>query len=301
MRFRSTPPPADDDADDVDNLSLYDDPDEEKPAPKPAPPGRQSSPAPAAVSAGQMDPAGITAPAGTLEGMTALHRRAFKTLTLLFGITAVLVMVVTIRLGQRGQWLPEMPDDIGAWSAADMPLAPSALQILGSPPSRGRRYSNLYGEKVEAHVISTATFEAYTEPKNVMAGYGYALTAEKRIPLFDKYGGVRALILRSDAENGARLLMYYWIQSNDGMTTTRGSLRNYTDILPRMRLGVNAVVDPKQSVIVRVYTNIHNADTLGLQARRNMNEIARAIHQELMKQGTGKTDTRIPAGKGDSR
>ena len=68
-----------------------------------------------------------------------------------------------------------------------------------------------------------------------------------------------------------------------------------------LRLGVNAVVDPKQSVIVRLYSNIHNADAMGLQARRNMNEIARAIHQELMKQGTGKTDTRTSVGKGDAQ
>jgi hypothetical protein len=216
--------------------------------------------------------------------MPALRRRAFQTMSIVFAITAVLVLFVSFRLSQRGQWLPEMPRDFAEWNAADMPLTRSALQLLGFPPSRGGRYQNLFGEKVEAHIISTATFDAYTEPKLVMAGYGYALTAEKRLPLFDKDGGVRALVLRNET-TGVRLLMYYWIQYTDGKTITRGSLRSYADIFPRFRLGVNAVTDPKQSVIVRVYTQIHPADTQGLQARRNMNTIAREIHAQLKKQG----------------
>jgi hypothetical protein len=223
------------------------------------------------------------APAGTIRGLNPIHRRSFKLLTTIFAVTAVLIMAVAFRLGQRGQWLPEMPGDLAAWSAAEMPLARSALQILGFPPSRGRRYNNLFNERVEAHLISTATFDAYTEPKMVMAGYGYALTAEKRIPLFDKDGSVRALILRNDSD-GTRILMYYWIQYTDGSTVTRGSLRSYADVFPRFRLGMNAVFDPKQSVIVRVYTQVHPADTGGLQARRNMDEIAKAIHAELIKQ-----------------
>jgi hypothetical protein len=308
MRFRSTPPPPpEDEDDDLDYLNLNDEDEEEVKATS-TPSRRESAgrtlPPPPAPTAGApvaeaADAASIPAvPAGTLQGMTALQKRAFRSLTILFGLTALIVALVTIRLGQRGQWLPEMPGDIGAWSAADMPLTRSSLQLLGMPPSRGRRYSNLFGEKTEAHVIATATFEAYTEPKIVMAGYGYALTAEKRLPLFDKYGGVRALVLRNDNE-GSRILMYYWIQYTDGTTQTRGSLRSYSDLFPRFRLGVNAVMDPKQSVIVRAYTQVHPADRDGLQARRNMNEIARAIHQELLKQGRG--TTAASDSKGDAR
>ena len=209
-----------------------------------------------------------------------------RRLGIVLAVTALIMVFVGIRLSNRGQWLPNAPDQIGAWTASDMPMSPAALQLLGSPPAYGRRYTNPFSERVEAHIIATASFDAYHEPAICMSGYGFNLTAEKQLPLFGKDKNVRAMILKNETD-GQRILMYYWIQYKDGTTSTRGNLRDFRDVFPRLTVGLTTTISGTQNCIVRVYTQVHPADVQGVQARRNMNEVCRALYAELKRKGEG--------------
>lgn len=207
----------------------------------------------------------------------------FRFLGTLFALTAVLVLLIGYRMGQRGLWYPELPGDNGVWTMTETPMPDSAVATLGNPRTRGARYINPFNEKVEAHLITTANFESYKEPAMCMADYGYTLTGEKKINLFGSDGSVRALVLRNDAD-GIRIIMYYWIQSVNGATETHGSIRDNRDVFPRLTGGFNATFNSAQNCIVRVYTQVHPADNQGRQARRNINEVALAIHKRLKEQ-----------------
>jgi hypothetical protein len=209
-----------------------------------------------------------------------------RILSIIFGVTALLILFVEVRLNQQGRWIPkDLPLKVGGWDAADMPLSGYALQQLGNPPAIGRRYTNLFNERIDAHVIATATFDAYLEPTIVWAGYGYQLTGERVAAPFGKAGQVRQMLLQS-VRDGSRILMYYWIQGEDGTTAARGSLRDYRDVLPRLGLGMNALFGNSQKCIVRVYTQLHPMDPKGLQARRSMDEISAALYKSLKAQGS---------------
>ena len=200
-------------------------------------------------------------------------------------LTAALVLFIGYRFSQRGKWLPEPPTQIDGWTAIDMPLSQNAVELLGGAPTKGRRYTNTFNEKVEAHAIATASFDAYQEPSLLQPGSGFSLTAEKRIPLFGKDRYVQAMILKSN-NDGQRVLMYYWLQYRDGQTNTRGTLRDYRDVFPRLTVGFHSLTDGQQSCILRAYTQIHPADTLGVQARRNLNEVARGLYESFRQKGS---------------
>lgn len=207
-----------------------------------------------------------------------------RLLSIFFAVTALLLIVIDIRFHQQGKWVPkEMPLEVGGWYASDMPLSQYALDQLGNPPAMGRRYTNLFNEWVDAHVISPINFNAYTEPTITWAGYGYQLTAERIVAPFGKAGQIRQILLQS-VRDGSRILLYYWIQGEDGTVSATGSLRG--DALQRMVLGAGAVFTTEQKCIVRVYTHLHPMDAKGLQARRNLDEVSRAIYASLKKQGT---------------
>ena len=163
-----------------------------------------------------------------LDGRNA----SFLKLVCLFVVSAALVAFCAYRLSIRGRWLPTAPIQIGGvWEATELPLPPTALAQIGFAPTNGYRYSNLFGERAEAHIISTPTFDAYRDPPICLSGYGYSLTGEKVTPLFGAGKNLRALVLRNDA-NGDRILMYYWIQYKNGQTTTGNNLRGTRDIFP---------------------------------------------------------------------
>lgn len=209
--------------------------------------------------------------------------RPYRFVGIVFSLTALLVLFIGYRLGQRGRWYPDLPGDTGVWTMTETPMPDSAVAVLGNPRTRGARYMNPFNEKVEAHLITTSNFESYKEPAMCMADYGYTLTGEKQINLFGGDGSVRALVLRNDAD-GIRIVMYYWIQSVNGHTETRGSIRDNRDVFPRLTSGFSATFGGSQNCIVRVYTQIHPADNQGRQARRNLNEVALAIHKRLKEQ-----------------
>lgn len=204
-------------------------------------------------------------------------------------ILCVLLAVLAFfdfRLGQRGKWLPKnLPVEFGPWAASDLALSRYSLEVLGNPPAEGRRYTNLFNERVEAQVIAPSSFNAYLEPIIIWAGYGYALTAEKKMNIFGKAGPIRAMILQN-VRDGSRIIMYYWIQNEDGTVSSRGSLRDYRDSFQRFTLGIGSIFQGRQNCIVRVFTPLHPADKEGRQARRNMNEVAQNLYEALRKQGS---------------
>jgi hypothetical protein len=218
---------------------------------------------------------------------TTVELFPFRVLGVVFGITALLILFVGLRLGQRGRWLPDVPPEInGVWTVAEKPLSHADLDQLGFPSTRGWLYKNLFNEEVEVQLISTSSFESYLDPKIAMSIYGLSLTAERQYSLFGADGPVRAVILRSPG--GQRTLLYYWVQNKNGRTNAKDSLKQSRDFLPRLRLGLGATLDGTQNCIVRAFVKIHPADNQGLQARRNLNEVCLKIHDAVVRQGAGR-------------
>ena len=205
----------------------------------------------------------------------------FRLVSALFAVTAALTIFIGIRADHQGQWLPSVPDSIDQiWTAIDMPIDHLTLARLGHPRALGRQYGNLFQEHVGVNVIAAASIDAFHEPTICMAGYGYSLTAQKYIPLFGPDKPIRAMILRSDT-TGQRILLYYWVQDQFGKTTTQSSFRAYQEYGYRLRHGLNATINGRQSCIVRVYTAIRPADLLGRQARRNLDTVSHALYEAL--------------------
>jgi hypothetical protein len=196
-------------------------------------------------------------------------------------VTAALILLSGYRLQQQGKWLPPLPDDYNStWSAYEVPLSQASLAKLGYPKAAGRYFVNPFGERVDTHIIATRSLDSYTEPAMLLTGYGFGTTAEKLIPLFGKDRLVRALILRNEA-SGTRILMYYWVQYKGGSTETRVTQHTYKDVFPKLRIGLEAIIRGEQNCIVRVYTQVHPADHKGVQARRNLNAISRALYESM--------------------
>jgi hypothetical protein len=210
--------------------------------------------------------------------------RLFVRLGTLLTVTALLGLFIGARLERRGEWLPVVPDQIGAWEAVDTPLEEMTVKTLGNPKTLGREYRNPFDERIQAHIIATASFDAYHEPAICMAGYGYSLTAETFLPLFGPQNFARAMILKNDTSE-QRVLMLYWIQYEDGTTSGRGNLRTYNDLVPRLKTGLTTTTTGKQSVIVRVYIPINPLDPNGRQARRSLWEVSRGLYDGVKKDG----------------
>lgn len=213
-------------------------------------------------------------------------KNSFRPLIIAFAVTTVLALFIGTRLGQQGQWLPPLPDNIakGDWSATDVPLDARTLAELGTSKVYGRRYTNAFDEHIDAHVIAAASIESYHEPAFCMAGYGYTQTAQKTLYPFGAGKKVRAIILRNDT-SGQRILMYFWVQDQQGGTSTQSSFRAYQDYVPRMKLGFSAALEGDQRCIIRAYTLIHPADPDGRQARRNLDTVSQALYAALKKGG----------------
>ena len=223
------------------------------------------------------------------QSLTDKKNAPFLRLICVFCVFAALTLFCAYRLSVRGHWLPTAPLEISRiWEATELPLPPSALAQIGFAPTQGYRYSNLFGERVEAHLISTPTFDAYRDPPICLSGYGYSLTGEKTLPLFGPGKEVRALVLRNDA-TGDRILMYYWIQYKNGKTLTGNNLRGGQNVFPRFSLGLSSILRSDENCIVRAYTQVHPRDTKGHQARRNLEQICRALYDSLDRQAKGKS------------
>jgi len=216
--------------------------------------------------------------------LTTLNLRPFTHMAVLLAITAAVGLFSGIRMSQRGQWLPEVPTEIGAWTGVDVPLESATVKTLGDPKTLGRQYKNPFDETVDAHVVSTETFEAYHEPAMCTSGYGFTQTAQLFTPAFGKNNEARAMVLKHEA-TGIRILMLYWVQYEDGTTTGMGDTPAFDSPARRFQVGLNTVGSGKQAVIVRVYTRIAPGDVTGAQARRNLYEVSRGLYEGIKKDG----------------
>lgn len=216
-------------------------------------------------------------------------QRSFRYLTILFTVSAVLILAISYRLGpqQRQTWFLPVPVATGLWDATEIPPPPAAVQQLGSADMQGWLFSNLFRENVEGQVIATNKFEAYLDPVDTMETYGYSVTAQKRVPLFGKQGPVRSLIFR-DFRDNRRVLMYYWQQYADGTTRADTAGGHQGDPLARFRIGLDTIFTATPSCLVRIYTQIHPADYKAIQARRNLNQVALALQAQVEKQAGNK-------------
>ncbi|MBC7805450.1 MAG: exosortase-associated EpsI family protein [Akkermansiaceae bacterium] len=200
-------------------------------------------------------------------------------------VMAVTGIVTGTRMQQRGQWLPEVPNEIGPWRAIDVPLESTTVKLLGAPKTLGRQYKNPFDEPVDVHVISGESFDAYHEPAMCMSGYGFTLTAQIFPRVFEKDNSARAMVLKHE-DSGVRILMLFWVQYEDGSTSGIGDMHAYGDISQRMNVGWNTVMNGKQCVIVRAYTRIAPGDGSGAQARRNLYEVSRGMYKGIKNDGS---------------
>lgn len=217
--------------------------------------------------------------------MTPSQLKPFIHLGVVLIVMAVLGIVTGTRMQQRGQWLPEVPNEIGPWRAIDVPLESATVKTLGEPKTLGRQYKNPFDEPVDVHVIAGESFDAYHEPAMCMSGYGFTLTAQLFPPVFGKDNTARAMVLKHE-ESGVRVLMLFWVQYEDGTTSGIGDMHAYADMSQRMKVGWNTVMNGKQAVIVRAYTRIPPGDESGAQARRNLYEVARGMYNGIKKDGS---------------
>ncbi len=210
--------------------------------------------------------------------------RPFTHMAVLLAVTATIGLFSGVRMSQRGQWLPDVPIEIGSWTGVDVPLESATVESLGSPKTLGRQYKNPFDETVDAHVISAETFDSYHEPAMCSSGYGFTQTAQLFTGVFGKTNEARAMVLKHEA-TGIRILMLYWVQYEDGTTSGMGDTPAFDSPARRFKIGLNTVGSGKQVVIARVYTRISPGDATGAQARRNLYEVSRGLYEGIKKDG----------------
>ena len=214
--------------------------------------------------------------------------KIFKQLSVIIGITAALSIFSQKRLEGAGGWFPGVPDTVGAWEGANQPVSQSTLAVLGYPRATGREYRNGTGETVMATLVTAGPFENFHDPTVCVGGNGaWEFTAGKEF-LLDGPGSapVRAMIFRRRDDSKTRIIMYYWQQSRDGVTTCEPMMGNFRDLPARLRTGFGAVVLGRQSVLLRIYTAYtESEDSVGLSAQRAVHEISRAYYRALLKEG----------------
>ncbi|MES2459504.1 MAG: exosortase-associated EpsI family protein [Armatimonadota bacterium] len=207
---------------------------------------------------------------------------ALVSATALFGVFA------SYRFAHAGQWLPALPDKVGTWEMTEAPLPASTLELLGNPKATGSNYSNPFGEVVQASLVSAGPFENYHDPTVCVTGGGFNLTAKKTFRIDGPGSGLmRAMIFRN---GNFRIHMYYWQQNRDGSTSPEARMGNYRDIGSRLQTGYGAVINGNQTVLVRIFTTIEpedpngfQNDPNGVQAQKNLDEVAKAIYRSLRK------------------
>ena len=218
----------------------------------------------------------------------------FIKIAALVGSTALFGTFASYRFTHAGQWLPPLPEKVGVWEMTEAPIASNTLELLGNPKSTGSDYSNPFGETVYASLVAAGPFENYHDPTVCVTGGGFHLSARKTFNVDGpKSGQIRAMIFR---KGESRILMYYWQQNRDGSTSPEARMGNYRDIAARLQTGYGAVINGHQTVLVRIYTFISpqnkeggppSEDKKGVQAQKNVDEIARSIYRSLQKDSHG--------------
>lgn len=185
------------------------------------------------------------------------------------------------RLKRAGDWLPTMPESFGVWTSTPQKIKEDELAILGHPKYVMRDYTSAFGEHVSMTVVAANSVDAYHDPRVCSVGSGFDVTAERGVELAGKGSTVRAMILK---RGDYRVLMYYWLQNSDGTVETEGSMsRDLTARIQCYRFVFNTVAAGRETCLVRVSALIPPSDTQGVQTRRNVTELSRAIYTSLKK------------------
>jgi len=196
----------------------------------------------------------------------------------------------TLRMVRAGGWLPSVPEGIGYWESTVVPPDSAVLSQLGNPRSIGRTYRHPLGDTVEMSVVTAGMFENYHDPTICVGGGDYRLTAVEKVAISEGNAPARAraMIFRNRRDPNLRILMYYWQQNRDGGTDTEARMGNLRDIAARLRTGYGAVVLGHQTVLVRVFS-LYRAerDPKARHAQRIVDEVARAVHKQLLAEGAG--------------
>jgi hypothetical protein len=207
----------------------------------------------------------------------------------LLGIVGITGIVANNRFKHAGEWLPtNIPQEMGIWRPIDTPIPRGILLTLGDPQATARAYINDFGEAVQVSVIAAGAFENYHDPTVCVVSNGYFLTSKRNFKIDGPNSGeARAMIFKKTGSNGevSRMLMYYWQQNRDATTATEPVMGNYRDLSARFRTGYGAVVQGRQTCLVRVYTTIPPLDKDGVQSQRNVHEISQALYRALKESG----------------
>ena len=202
------------------------------------------------------------------------------------------------RMTEAGTWLLSLPARVPmagvvvsggkvaappVWESDPLPIAPGSLAILGNPQASARLYRSPLGETVSVSVLSAGSFDAYHEPAVCVLGSGYAVSAERLLPLRAPSAPgetepeqMRAIVFHNTRLH-SRVLMLFWLQDKSGQTRTDRLMGSYRDAQARLQTGLQTLFTARQTCIVRVVVPLTDEDN-GAQARRNACEIARAVY-----------------------
>ena len=229
----------------------------------------------------------------------SVPRRAVR-LIAFFGLLGVLGLWQQARMTNAGTWIFSLPhrvlmagttqsaSDTDAdaperfyWESQASPIAQNSLLILGGPRADARTYRSPFGETVSVSVVSAGSFDAYHEPAVCLLGSGWVASAEREMPIFPNASPnaapMRAMIFRNDTLH-SRILMLYWLQDKTGETRTDRLMGTYRDWQARLQTGLQTLCSNRQTCIVRVIVPLDAAQAASFQARRNAEEIARAVY-----------------------
>lgn len=214
--------------------------------------------------------------------------KAISKMTAIIGVAAALSIFSQKRLEWAGGWFPGIPDSVASWEGVQQPVAKETLALLGFPRALQRVYNNGIGDSVLASLVTAGPFENFHDPTVCVGGNGaWEFTGRKEFRLDGAESApVRAMIFRRRDNPKLRIIMYYWQQSRDGLTTCEPMMGNWRDLPARLRTGFGAVVMGRQSVLLRIYTAYsEDEDPTGLVAQRNVHTISKAVYQRLLKAG----------------
>jgi hypothetical protein len=210
--------------------------------------------------------------------------------TLMIAGAAGLGLLSAVRLDYAGKWVPRLRPTFGQWDITEQPVEPTVYSTLHFPTQiYSRSYRNPMGEEVNASLVTAGPFENYHDPTVCVGGEGGAFirTAQKAVSL-DPAGKVkaRAFIFQHRQDAKWRILMYYWQQNRDGATSYEPRMGTYQDIRARLETGAGAIIKGDQTCIIRIFGIFHeDADPLGTQTQRNINEVSLHFYNTLRAEG----------------
>lgn len=219
----------------------------------------------------------VATPSNPLRVRQCLH------LGIVLTVTAATCLLLEYRLKRVGGWTPTLPVTIGTWEAVTVPLTEDARNALGGAPTENREYRNPLEDHVAVQVVVPKSFDAYREPAELTKDF--MVSAQRVVPLFGPEKPVRAWIWKPRYSDKGRVMMLCWIQERSGSTRLfglRGLQQTFTE---RLQISLSSLASQPDRCIIRLYTFVHSADTMGVQARRNLEEVARGIYAESTRTG----------------